>query len=213
MPVEVSRIKGRLRELFPKANLSTKRLDEISARLAKKPADDADETAIDQVINDANDYIPFADIAKEDDRIRNLEANQKKNEPAPADEPTPTPSPNPTPAPTDNKDDMPAWAKSLMETVNEIKTGKVIETKTAQARKVFDGNETFKSLNEKAKEFYFKQIDVNSETPIEDQISELETTHTEIYQSKADASGYAGKPPAGGNTGKATEAEIKAIVG
>lgn len=79
MAVKPELIKARLRALFPKANLSTKRLDEISARLAKKPEDDADETAIDEVITDydENGAMTFEEIAKADDKIRTLEAGKK----------------------------------------------------------------------------------------------------------------------------------------
>lgn len=216
MPVEVSRIKGRLKELFPKANLSTKRLDELSARLAKKPADDADDAAIDQVINDANDYMPFADIAKEDDRIRNLEANQKKADPQPANGGKQDPEPNPTPAP----EDVPAWAKGMLDTnkkllekVENLEKGKITENKLAAARDLFNKNETFKGLDEDDQDYYFGQIDPDSETPVEDQISNLATRHNKLVQVNADSGDYSGKPPAGGkDLGKPSEEEVGEVV-
>lgn len=80
MAVEAAKIKARLRALFPKANLSTKRLDEISAKLAKKPEDGATDAQIDEVLNDYNDNgaMTFEEIAKSDDKIRTLEAGKPK---------------------------------------------------------------------------------------------------------------------------------------
>ena len=52
MAVEKSKVVNRLKALFPKANLSQKRLDALADKLASKPADDADDAAIDAVIND-----------------------------------------------------------------------------------------------------------------------------------------------------------------
>lgn len=211
MPVEPTRIKGRVRALFPNANLSNKRMDELSARLAQKPVDDADDAVIDELLNNANDFMPFADLAKEDDRIRSLEANQKKPDATPAPDPTVPPVVEPTVTPP--SDAIPSWAKTIMETVNELKTGKIIESKTQAARAEFDKSEVFKSTTEKGREFYFKQLDVNSETPIADQLLELEATHSEITQSKADSAEHSGKPPVHTSNEKADKELISRIVG
>lgn len=208
MPVEATRIKGKLRELFPKVNLSTRRLDEISARLAKKAADEADDDAIAQLVNDANDFMPFAEIAKEDDKIRTLEANQKSADPKPTD-PQPEPQPEPTPKPTDA---VPAWAQSLLNEVKELKQGKIMESKSQQARKLFEENPTFKGLTEKGKEHFFNQIKLDSEVSFDDQIKDLESTYTELVQVKADSADYSGKPPAGGADNKPSDDELDKIV-
>lgn len=215
MAVEAKRIKERLRALYPKVNLSTKRLDAIAARLAQKPADDAEETAIDQVINDANDFMPFADIAKEDDRVRTLEANQRSQEPTPPQDP-PAPQDPPQDPPTDEK--MPSWAKAMYDTnkkllqeVESLKTGKIIETKKATAKKLFDENETLKGLKETVKEKWLNRIDVNSETPIEDQITDLEKEYAELVQVNANSQQVAGAPPNGAVGGKPTDAELKSV--
>ena len=214
MAVEAKRIKERLRALYPKVNLSTKRIDEISARLAKKPADDADDTAIDGVINDANDFMPFADIAKEDDRVRTLEANQRSQDPPPPQNPPQDPPQDP-PAP----DDAPEWAKKMLadnekfrQDLQEIKTGRITETKKQQAKKVFDSNETLKGLKESVKEKWFNRIDVNSETPIEDQISDLEEEYNDLVQVSADNKRSPGAPPNGSGGSKPTDAELDSVV-
>lgn len=213
MAVKPEVIKARLKVLFPKANLSTKRLDELSARLATKPADDADETAIDGVINSANDFYSFEEIAREDDIKRTLE-QKAKPEPTPAD---PTPQPTPTPEP----DNTPEWAKALLANnakltadIEAIKTGRVTETKLQQARKLFDDSEIFKSVkDDKTKNFFFKQVDVNSEISTEDQIKELAETYSNLVQHNADNENHGGTPPVSTNNSKPSEAEMDEIIG
>ena len=207
MPVEISRIKGRLKDLFPKANLSNKRLDELSARLAKKPSDDADDAAIDEVLNNANDIYSFEEMAKDQDRIANAENKLKNQPPTVEDEPEPTDPPKP-----ENKD-VPEWAQSLLNEVKSLKEGKVTETKTQTARQLFEKNDTFKSLKEKGKEFYFSKIDVNSETPIEDQIAEIAEVHNELVQDKADSTQHSGHPPMNSGNEKLSDADLDKIVG
>lgn len=217
MAVEASRIKGRLKELFPKANLSNKRLDEISARLAKKPADNAEDSEIDTVLNDMNELYPFEELAKDEHRLVTAENKAKNMKPDNGGEPTPPQDP---PADPPKTEDMPAWAKAVLESnaslkkdLEEIKTGKIIESKKQTARQLFDQNETLKSLKETVKDKWFNRIDVNSETPVEDQIADLETEYTELVQVSADQRRSAGAPPTGGNgNGKPTDAELDAVV-
>lgn len=222
MAVEAKRIKGRLRVLFPKANLSKKRLDEISARLAKKPDDDADESVIDKIITNANDVMPFEDIAKEDDRVRALEAkvSKKQDSDEEADEKPETKDDGKTSEkekPTN--DDVPKWAQSMLDSnaalkkeLEDLKTGRITDNKKDTARKLFEKNDTFKSLGEKNKEFFFKQIDVNSETSVEDQLEELETQYNDLVQQQADSRDYSSTPPTGsGNTDKPTDDELEAV--
>jgi len=212
MPVEISRIKGRLRDLFPKANLSTKRLDEISARLAKKPSDDADDAAIDEVLQNVNDVYSFEEMTKDEHRIVNAE-NKLKNQPPTADPKTdPAPTPEPSPEPNGKTKDVPEWAQTLLQEVKDLKQGKVAETKTQSARELFEKNETFKSLKEKGKEFYFSKIDINSETPIEEQISSIEEVHNEIIQDKADNTQHSNQPPDNSGNEKLSDADLDKIV-
>ena len=205
MPVEVSRIKGRLRDLFPKANLSNKRLDEVSARLAKKPSDDADDAAIDEVLQNVNDVYSFEEMAKDEHRIASAE-NKLKNQPPTVDDPEPTDPPKP------ESKDIPAWAQSLLDEVKGLKEGKITETKTQSARQLFDKNETFKSLKEKGREFYFSKIDVNSETSIEDQISSIEEVHNELVQGKADTTEHSNQPPMNSGNEKLSTDDLDKIV-
>lgn len=99
------KILAAIKAKFPKVNLSKSRLNAIAAKIETKVIDD--ETKIDVAIDDYNDFNPLADIAKLDDKIRNLEASK----PAPAKKEEETKSD------PDLKDDpeMPAWAKALVE--------------------------------------------------------------------------------------------------
>ena len=216
MAVEAKKIKDRLKKLFPKANLSTKRIDEISARLAKKPADDADDDAIDQVINDANDFMSFEDIAKNDDRIRNLEAKAKKV----------TESKNETQDEEDNEDnvdevptgdEVPKWAKvlitsnkKLQEKLQTLETENTQKSKTQQAESLMSKS---KVLPENLQKKWVTRIDLESDIPFEDQIKDLETEFTDLSSAIVKE-----KVPLGGNfpTGyeskEATDAEVDSVV-
>lgn len=196
MAVKPEIIKARLKVLFPKANLSIKRIDALAAKLAPMPTDDADDAAVDAILNQANDFNSFEEIAREDDRIRTLEAKANPS-------PTPTPAPAPNPAPTPTPDDTPAWAKALIDSnqkmtadLEAIKSGNVLETKKQTASQLFEKSDVLKGLKEDLKPRWINRIDVNSETPIEDQIKELESEYSELVQVSADNNQYGG--PAGG---------------
>jgi len=212
MAVEKSKVISRLKALFPKANLSQKRLDALADKLATKPADDADEAAIDLVINDFNSVLSIEEIAREDDRVRTLESKANPNPPAP-------PSPPAPPAPPKG-DEVPSWAQAILDSnkklegeLEAIKTGKVIETKRATASELFGKSEVLKRIPETIRKNWENRIDVNSETPFEEQIQALETEYSELVQVSADNNQYA--PAAGGGKAdiKADEAVVDAIVG
>jgi len=207
MAVDKLKVIARLKALFPKANLSQKRLDALADKLASKPADGSDDAAIDVVINDFNDVLSIEEIAREDDRIRTLESKQK--------EPAPTP---PTP-PTPPNDDVPAWAqamaetnKKLLEKVEALESGKVIETKRATVSELFGKSEVLTNIPESIRKNWENRIDVNSETSFEDQIKALESEYSELVQGNANNNQYA--PPAGGGSAeiKADDAVVDAIV-
>jgi hypothetical protein len=210
MAVEKSKVIARLKALFPKANLSQKRLDALADKLAVKPADDADDVAIDVVINDFNSILSIEDIAREDDRVRTLES--KANPPTPPTPPTP-PSP-PTP-----KDDVPAWAQALLDSNNKlkedleaIKTGKTIETKKQTASELFAKSEVLKAMKPELQAKWVNRIDINSETSFEDQIKELESEYSELVQVSADTNIYAGPAGGGSSIQKPDEKVVEEIV-
>jgi hypothetical protein len=69
-----------------------------------------------------------------------------------------------------------------------------------------------KGLKEDLKPRWINRIDVNSETPIEDQIKELETEYSDLVQVNADSNQYGG-PAGGGSTNtKPDDAIVNSIV-
>lgn len=202
MAVEKSKVIARLKALFPKANLSQKRLDALADKLASKPADDADDAAIDLVINDFNSVLSIEEIAREDDRVRTLE--QKAN-------------PNPPTPPTG--DDVPAYVKALLDKLDGVtsdlealKTGKIIETKKQTASELFAKSEVLKRIPEGIRQNWVNRIDVNSETPFEEQIQALETEYSTLVQVNADNNQYSGPAGNGSAEIKADDAVVESIV-
>ena len=132
-----------------------------------------------------------------------------------------TVSTNPTPLNPTPYDDAPSWAKSLIEAnqklaldIDALKTGKITETKLQTAKSVFDGSEVLKLLNQEIKENWFKRINVDSDTPIDEQVKGLETEFTNIRQEIANNTRYSSQTPnfTQGNNGKLGEKEAKEIV-
>lgn len=215
MAVEKSKVIARLKALFPKANLSQQRLDAIADKLAKKPADDADDTAIDAVINDFNDVLSIEDIAKGDDRTRTLEADKKKAEELAATK-KPESSKEVETEVSKIDDDAPAWAKALLKSnekltadLESIKTGNIKQSKLEQAKSLLEKSEVFKKLNDDSKGFMLKNIELESDTPFEEQITGLEGVFEKLVQSTADTNQYA--PGAG--QGRLTTVLDEKIVG
>lgn len=211
--VKPEKIKERLKAKWPKANLSTKRLDEIAARLAKKPADDADDAAIDAVLDEANDFFPFEEIAREDDRIRTLENNQKA--PGQGEPPKPAPS-----DPPKSGDDTPEWAKAILESnktlkeeLEALKKGEVVKSKKQSALQAIESSEVFKALKPEHRQKWADRINIDSEVSVEDQVKEIEVEFTEIKQQFANSNHYAPPAPFSGKPNeKPADADVDAIV-
>lgn len=204
MAVKPEKIAERLKVLYPKANLSKKRMDEFSAKLAPKPADDADDEAVDVIIRDANELIGFETIAAEDDRVRGLEAKAKatKTEPAkPEEEEEPKP-----------EDDAPAWAKPLFKKLEALESGVITDNKTQQAKSIFEKSEVLKSIKPEHKEKWLKRIDLESEIPYEDQVKELETEFTDMFQASIDSKDFKGVPPANPAKGEPSKDLVQEVV-
>lgn len=218
MAVEKSKVIARLKALFPKANLSQKRLDALADKLASKPADDADDAAIDVVINDFNSVLSIEDIAREDDRVRTLEADKKKaEETAKAAGASKKEEEEEEVIEVDN--DAPAWAKALLKQnekltsdLEALKTGKSIETKKATASELFAKSEILKRIPESVRPNWINRIDVNSETPFEDQIQALEGEYSELVQVNANNNQYPGPAGNGSADFKADASVVDAVV-
>lgn len=209
MAVKPEKIKERLRALFPKANLSQKRLDAYAAKLAPKPADEATDADVDAIINDYNEIIDFVAVAQEDDRVRTLEAAKAKAD-ADKSKGAGKKEDEEEEEVVEVDKDAPAWAKAMLEQnkklasdLEALKTGKIFETKKQTASELFAKSEVLKNIPEGIRQNWVNRIDVNSETPFEEQIQALETEYSTLVQVNADNYHYA--PPAGGGS-----TEIKA---
>lgn len=122
MAIPAEKLKGRVKALYPNANLSTVRMSAIADRLCKKPKDDATDDEIDEVVKDFNDYGPmtFEEIAKADDTVRSLQTKTKTEvkEEVKKEEIKTDP-------------DEPAWFKSYRE-ANDAKLAKIETERTKE---------------------------------------------------------------------------------
>lgn len=193
MAVEAKKIKDRLRALYPKANLSTKRMDDISAKLSKKLPDDADEAAIDEVITDYNDNgaMTFEEIAKADDKIRTLEA--KKPESKPEVQPDPE---------TDPMKILLAGFQTLQNEIKGLKEEKVKETIGSR----FSSDERVKNIPEFIRVGYVP----TSEDDYEDKVTALVDAYRPFAE-KHKLEGFGNDKPASSTDGSAASGKPKPI--
>ncbi|HEY1024049.1 MAG TPA: hypothetical protein VGE26_02705 [Sphingobacteriaceae bacterium] len=204
-----NQIKARYKAKFPKANLSAAKLDAIIARVDAKTETD-DETAIDAALDAINEYTPFEEMAREEDRLRDLESKVKK--PKTADPKAPEPDPAPAPA------DMPEWAKGLVSGIQTltseltaIKSEKATTTRREQlAEKLKDAPESYR--NKILKDFGRMKFDTDES--FNEYLTESEEDFKAFEQEQSNLGLGKDKPfgGGGGNTkGEASQAEIDAV--
>ena len=70
--MNLQEIQGRLRELFPKANLSKERISQYAEKLIKKLTEESTQEDLDGLLTDLNDMVNFEQVAKQDDQLRTL---------------------------------------------------------------------------------------------------------------------------------------------
>jgi len=140
---------------------------------------------VNEIVNQANDFMDFEAVAKEDDRIRTLEANQKKGEEGKGEGTDPDKTPEPP------KDDTPEWAKTLLNKVDALEKGKITDSKANTVADLFSKSEILKGLPENQKQSWLKRVNLESED-LAAEIAGLETEYTELKQSFADSSDLAG---------------------
>lgn len=90
--MNLQEIQGRLRLLYPKANLSSTRISQYAERLKAKLSEESTQEDVDNLIKDLNDLVDFSQVAKDDDRLRTY---QKPKEEMKQEEPAPTNTENP----------------------------------------------------------------------------------------------------------------------
>lgn len=113
-----------------------------------------------------------------------------------------------TPKTPKTGDEMPAWAKTLMEKVDEIEKSKTTESKTEQAKAILKDS---KLIPEKLQNSWISRIDLESDKSFEDQVKELETEYTETYTAAVGGASGKGLPVGGQDTGEASDSEVEEI--
>jgi hypothetical protein len=203
------KIIARLKAKFPGVNLSKKRLDAIADKLAKKVEKEED---IDEALDEANELMDFAQVAKDDDRVRTLEAEAKKPKQEPKKEDS---SDGKEPA---KGEEIPAWAKGLVDTnkqllekVTLLETGKTTDLRKQKLE------ETLKEINPKLKEKALRDFSRMKFDTDEDFETYLQETVTDLGDFKGDNSEQPkggvsfSKPNLGGGTAPAKAAMKKGI--
>lgn len=208
----IAQLKAKLKTLGV-TNLSNARLNAIADKLATKITD---ENEIDAKLDELNDVMPFSDIAKQDDRLRTLEAKSKEKPAPPADSDD-----------DDNDDDedgdkskkkdkdkpdrdrTPAWAKKLMEEVSSLKAEK---HQTSVQQKLAE-----KLKGKVPEKFYAKRALPEKLEDLDDFVAEIETDYTEFKQGLVN-DGLITDPPVGGtgngeSNSKSVQADIDKYVG
>ena len=208
MAVETKKVKERLKAFIATQaglNLSNTRIDELSARLAPKLADDADDEAIDLIINEANFYQPFVELAKTDDTLRTLKANQKTT-PPPAIDPAPEPEPTPN--------DVPAWAKTLLDS-NKALSDKLSALESD--KKVTTIKEKAKTLLVDVSDLYWKRVPLpEKEEDLDNWVNEIKTDYTALVtatnNSNLGTGGVYRATPPNGQVKEASKEEVGTLL-
>lgn len=198
-------IRALLLSKFGGVQLSDARVEQLAKRLEGKVTT---EEELETRLVALDEALPFADIAKEDDRVRGLEAAARKKLADP-----------PAPAPTDppKEDDTPEWAKALIEgnkTLSEklaaLEGNKVInDRKSAILAKLKDADEAYsaKVLRD------FGRMTFADDAAFEEYLGEVEQDYTSYVQITAESqlgkdAPFVGMTDAKGQVSDATVEEI-----
>lgn len=109
---------------------------------------------------------------------------------------------------TPNDNEMPAWAKQMMETVNNLSKDKATASKLEQAKNVISNSK----LPEKFQNKWLDRIDLESEKSFEDQIKELEDEYTEFQKDFVSENAGRGLPSGGVSDDEVTDELAQDIV-
>ena len=159
--MELQEIKGRLRELFPKANLSTIRISQYAEKLKAKLSEESTKEDVDNFIKDLNDLVDFEQVAKDDDRLRTYQKPQLKVEEAPKQSEEP------------KSDDVPEWAKALLTEVKTLREEKVQDTIQSK----FRNHEALKGIPTEI-------LDLVKTPTTLDEVDQFATTIADVYKEK-----------------------------
>lgn len=214
MAIEKAKVIARIKALFPKTNLTQKRMDAIAAKLTEKLEDEADDTAIDAAITDFNEnsVVSIEELAKTDDRLRTLAKKaattevgkgkgQTEGEEGEGDEP-------------DEPDDpMAALLKEIRSVKSELSELKQKETKKTLEER-FKSDERVKGIPSEMFRGYLPNSEDDFETSVEELVTAWESVSGTVNKNAEKekigvfASSAAAPPAGGGKGGKAVATEV-----
>jgi hypothetical protein len=192
----VAQLKAKLATLGVK-NLSNARINAIADKLSPKITDEND---IDAKLDELNEIYPFADVAKDDDRLRTLESKDRK--PAQQQQQQ-TSSTTEGSEPTKPEDETAKLLKELLNKVNSLEKDKTQTTILDSIK----GNEKMKAIP--ASYWKGRSLPEKSED-IDGWISQVESDYTEFQQELVNNGlATATKPPVTGVKTDNVDADIK----
>jgi hypothetical protein len=187
-----AQLKAKLQTLGVK-NLSQARIDAIADKLSSKITE---ESQIDEKLDELNDIMPFADIARNDDRLRTLEAKDKKPQAQPKNEPT-------------DDDPMKVLLQQMQQLTEKVSSFEKEKTQTALQRKLQE-----KMAEKKIPSILLKGRTVESEDQLDQVLSEIEADHTAYKQELVNQGFSQTSAPTGSSVVKSNDkidADIKAV--
>ena len=159
--MELQEIQGRLRLLYPKANLSSTRISQYAERLKAKLSEESTQEDVDNLIKDLNDLVDFSQVAKDDDRLRTYQKpkeEMKQEEPKQSEEP---------------KEEVPTWAQALLTEVKTLREEKVQDTIQSK----FRNHEALKGIPTEI-------LDLVKNPTSLDEVDQFATTIADVYKEK-----------------------------
>lgn len=198
----------RLRAKFQGVNLSTARVEAIASKLDAKITE---EDQIDGKLDELNEIFPFADMAKEDDRLRTLEAKAKEKE---EESKKNSEEDNKIKTSEDKKTDDPVLAllQEMKGEIAALKSDKVVTSRKSVAVEKFkDAPEAFK--NDLLEDL--NMISFTDDNHFNTYIERKEKAFADFKQAQSEAGLGNDKPSrgAGGTSSKeATKAELDKVM-
>jgi len=211
----IKQIKARLKVLYPGVNLSNKRIESIAAKIDAKVTEEDD---IDDALSTYDEYNPFAEMAKDDDRER---LRIKKES-----ETGKTPEQIAAEKEAEGKEvivdpEMPAWAKALIVSTQALAKGfesiqgeKLTSTRKQQYEKALEGtSDAFKAKALKD----FNKMKFETDEEFTEFLTESETDAADFIQEESN-NGLKNQTPARsvknipGKVKPATDAELDEVM-
>lgn len=202
-----------LKTKFPGVQLSAARVEAIATKIDAKITT-AEE--IEAKLDEANELFPFADIAKQDDRIRSLEEEAKKKKPADEKGDNPKkeePKVDETPTEKMLREALDG-IKSLTSEVASIKGEKVTNTRRATYLESLKG--TSKEYQEREMK-KFDRMKFETDEEFNEFLTEAKELHADAIQDDA-LDGVGNDKPLASSSGnasakRATDAELDEVMG